>query len=244
MLLLIAWIMKGLRMLNTREDSTVKGVLPGLYQEVLYWRVTDSTSRLLAAQALAVAGFLIFGWVFISLAITLGAMPASGTFVLELGPMILLLIGVVLTLIAHEGVHGLAMSFSGAKPRYGILWKGLMLYATAPGFAFTRNAYVFVLLAPFVLISALVVLGLWLFPGSQWTVTWVACGVLNASGAVGDLWMTLIALRYPATARIMDEHDGMRVFLPQTEPTDHQAARAPDPFNLPDIQLLSQKASK
>jgi hypothetical protein len=45
----------------------------------------------------------------------------------------------------------------------------------------------------------------------------VACGVVNASGAVGDLWMTLIALRYPARSRMMDERDGMRVFLPKSD---------------------------
>ncbi len=227
-------------MLNSGETPTARGSLPDSYREVLYWRVTETTARLVAAQVLAVIGFLIFGVLFASLAIALGGLPLSGTFRLELAPMIALIVGMVVTLIAHEIIHGLAMSLSGAKPRYGIFWKGLMLYATAPGFAFARNAYVVILLAPFALISMLVILSLWLFAGSQWTVAWVACGVINASGAVGDLWMTLIALRYPANARIKDERDGMRVFLPTDVAKETRATSAPGPLNLPERERASQ----
>jgi hypothetical protein len=30
------------------------------------------------------------------------------------------------------------------------------------------------------------------------------CGAINASGAVGDLWITMIVLRYAATAYVVD----------------------------------------
>ncbi len=202
---------------SVRIPIPTDGSFADRYREVLYWKVTATTRRLLLAQLLAFAGFLISGVIFTSLAIGLGRLPLSGAFSIDLGLMSALLVGCVLTLIAHELTHGVAMQLSGAKPRYGILWKGLMLYATSPGFPFPRNTYVIILLAPFVLISAIVVVGLWLLPASLWTPVWVACGVFNASGAVGDLWMTLIALRYPARSRMMDERDGMRVFLPQSD---------------------------
>lgn len=230
-------------MVTNRNNQIVSGTLPETYREVLNWKVTDKKSRLVIALALAVVGFLIFGLVFTGLAMVLGGLPPSGTFVIDLGSLIPLFVGVVVTLIVHELVHGLAMSLFGAKPRYGILWKGLMLYATSPGFAFSRNAYVLILMAPFVVISALVVLGLWLMPGMPWSLTVVTCGVVNASGAAGDLWMTLIALRYPALARIMDERDGLRVFLPQIQTTGLQAAPAPDPLNPPGSKRLRQRAN-
>ncbi len=222
---------------NTREDPTIPGALPDSYREVLYWRVTDTTARLLVAQALAIAGFLIFGVLFTTLAMALGGMPSSGTFRLDWGSMISLLVAVVVTLIAHEGIHGLAMGMSGAKPRFGVYWKGLMFYTTAPGFSFARNAYVAILLAPLVLISTLVILVLWLFPGWLWA-AWVAGGVFNASGAVGDLWMTLVVLRYPALARIMDERDGLRVFLPRIEDSDTRTTTTPGPRPSTDYPLL------
>ncbi|NTW04437.1 MAG: DUF3267 domain-containing protein [Oscillochloris sp.] len=202
-------------MLNTSKPIPVAGALPEAYHEILYWRVTGKPSRLIFIQALALVSFFIFGLLFASLAISLGKLPTSGSFSLGLRESGAVISGVALTLVAHELTHGLVMRLAGATPRYGIIWKGLMLYATSPGYAYQRNTYVVILLAPFVLISALVVLGIWLLPGSPWTALLVLCGVVNASGAIGDMWITRIALRYPTTTLIMDERDGMRVFVPK-----------------------------
>jgi hypothetical protein len=47
-----------------------------------------------------------------------------------------------------------------------------------------------------------------------WLVPWLVLGLIaNAAGAVGDVWMSLIALRYPRSTWIVDERDGMRVFV-------------------------------
>jgi hypothetical protein len=202
-------------MITTSEPMPVAGALPEAYHEVLYWKVTEKPSRLIFVQALALVSFFLFGLLFASLAISLGKLQLSGSFALGLREIGALLIGVVLTLVAHELTHGLVMRLAGATPRYGIVWRGMMLYATSPGYAYQRNTYAAILLAPFALISALVVLGIWLVPGSPWTTLLALCGVVNASGAVGDMWMTRIALRYPPTALIMDERDGMRVFVPK-----------------------------
>jgi hypothetical protein len=208
------------RMRNTDEPIPVAGALPEAYHEVLYWKATEKPSRLIMIQALALVSFFLFGLLFVSLAISLGKLPTSGSFTLGWRESGALLSGIVLTLVVHELMHGLAMRLVGATPRYGILWKGLMLYATSPGYAYQRTTYVGILLAPFVLISALAVLGIWLVPGSPWTALFIICGALNASGASGDLWMTRIVLRYPSTARMMDERDGMRVFVPNGPPSE------------------------
>ncbi|MEI8165531.1 MAG: DUF3267 domain-containing protein [Chloroflexales bacterium] len=186
--------------------------------------MTAKPSRLIFIQALALVGLVLFGLLFVSLAISLGKLPTSGSFTLGWRESGALFSGIVLTLVAHELTHGLVMRLAGATPRYGIIWKGLMLYATSPGFAYQRNTYVGILLAPFVLISVLVVLGIWLVPGSPWTALLVLCGVVNASGASGDLWMTQIVLRYPRTACVMDARDGLRVFVPNGPPPRRRTA--------------------
>jgi hypothetical protein len=79
-----------------------------------------------------------------------------------------------------------------------------------------RNNYVVITLAPFVFLSILVVLGMWLLQGTLWVALLGICGIVNASGAIpGDMWITMIVLRYAATAYVMDERDGIRVFLPK-----------------------------
>jgi hypothetical protein len=153
--------------------------------------------------------------IFSSMAFGLGKMPSEGNFRIGLGEMGLAIVGIVVTLVLHELTHGLVMQMFGASPKYGIIWKGLMLYATSPGYAYRRNNYVVIALAPFISISVLVVLGMWILQGTAWVALLAICGIVNASGAVGDMWITMIVLRYAATAYVMDERDGIRVFLPK-----------------------------
>jgi hypothetical protein len=39
--------------------------------------------------------------------------------------------------------------------------------------------------------------------------------VLNAGSAIGDLWMTAEVLRYPRSAIVRDEADGIRIYTQQ-----------------------------
>ena len=202
-------------MQTLNDQISASGVLPENYQEVLSWKVTGEPMRLIALNIVGAILFVVFGIIFFNLAIRLGKMPSEGNFRLGLVEMGLSIVGIVLTLILHELTHGLAMQMFGASPKYGIIWRGLMLYATSPGYAYRRNNYVVIALAPFVFISVLVVLGMLVLQGTAWVVLLAICGVVNASGAVGDMWITIIVLRYAATAYIMDERDGVRVFLPK-----------------------------
>ncbi len=191
------------------------GALPENYQEALSWKVTGKPMRVIALNIVGVLLFVIFGMIFSSIAIRVGKMPSDGNFRLGLGEISLAIVGIVVTLVLHELTHGLAMQMFGAKSKYGIIWKGLMLYAASPGYAYRRNNYVVIALAPFVFISVLVVLGMWILQGTAWVVLLEICGVVNASGAVGDMWITIIVMRYAATAYVMDERDGVRVFMPK-----------------------------
>ena len=202
-------------MRTINDQIPASGTVPENYQEVLSWKVTGKPVRVIALNIFGVILFIIFGMIFSSLAIRLGKMPSGGSFRIGLGEMGLAVTGIVVTLVLHELTHGAAMQLFGASPRYGIIWKGLMLYATSPGYAYRRKDYVVIALAPFVLISLLAVLCMWLLQGTAWVALLAVCGIVNASGAVGDLWITMIVLRHAVTAYVMDERDGIRVFLPK-----------------------------
>ena len=197
------------------DKIPVMGALPENYQEVLSWKVTGKPIRVIVLNIVGVILFVIFGMIFSSIAIRVGKLPSDGNLQFGLGEMGLAIAGIVVTFVLHELTHGLVMQLFGAKPKYGIIWKGLMLYATSPGYTYRRNNYVVIALAPFLFISALVVLGMWILQGTAWVALLAICGVVNASGAVGDMWITMIVLRYAATAYVMDERDGIRVFLPK-----------------------------
>ena len=168
--------------------------------------------RVIVLNIIGILLFVIYGMIFSRLAFSVGKMPSEGSFNIGLSQIGLTFVGVVLISILHELTHGLTMQVFGASPKYGIIWKGLMLYATSPGYAYSRNNYLLIALVPFVFISILVVLGMWLLQGTLWVVLLGLCGAVNASGAIGDMWITMVVLRYPATAYVMDERDGIRVF--------------------------------
>ena len=187
--------------------------LPADYKEVLHWRVTENIRRVIILNLLTVPLGIVIGTGFFAFLILFGRPPIvriDGSS----QEWILLLLSLVLVLILHEWVHGLTMQVYGARPRYGIIWKGLMLYASAQGYAFRRNQYVVIALAPLVTLSLLACLSILLLAGYQAVWFIPAYAVVNGAGSIGDMWISSIVLRYPSHAYIVDEQDGMRVFLP------------------------------
>ena len=201
-------------MQTINDQIPASGTLPSDYREVLSWNVTGKPMRVIVLNIIGILLFVIYGMIFSSLAVSVGKMPSEGAFSIGLSEIGLALVGIVLIFILHELTHGLTMQVFGASPKYGIIWKGLMLYATSPGYAYRRNNYVVIALAPFVFLSILAVLGMWLLQGTLWVALLGLCGAVNASGAIGDMWITMVVLRYASTAYVMDERDGIRVFLP------------------------------
>jgi Putative zincin peptidase len=196
---------------NDPSDIPALGALPENYQEVLYWTIKENPSRLILLQILAVPLLLLSALIFSRLAVSLGKLPSPLTF--GPGDIGIVILAILLTIVLHELAHGMTMQMFGARPRYGVLWKQAMFYATAPGYAFRRNDYLQIALAPVFVLSVLVILGMWLLSGTFWVAVFAIAGVINGSGAIGDLWVTTIVLRYPATAYVMDEKDGIRVFV-------------------------------
>lgn len=192
--------------------DSIPGKPPAGYEEVLYWKITQRTGRIVIMNILSVPLAVLFGTVFLIFVGMFGR--PSGILVEDPLQPAILLFGIVLVVVAHELSHGVAMRFFGARPKYGVIWKGLMFYATAPGYAFQRNQYIAISLAPLVSLSTLAGLGIILQAGTSFVWLWAVWATINGSATIGDLWITVIVLRYPKHAYIIDERDGMRVFLP------------------------------
>lgn len=117
---------------------------------------------------------------------------------------------VLLMLPLHEVLHGVLIAHYGHKPRYGI--KLFVLFATSDGALFRRNEFIHIALAPLVIITLIGGILLLFLPIKL--AYWVALAItLNAAGSIGDLWMTIIALRYDESALVRDEEDSMRIFI-------------------------------
>ncbi|MDG5817277.1 DUF3267 domain-containing protein [Natronococcus sp. A-GB7] len=119
------------------------------------------------------------------------------------GPALLVAIGLgVLSVVAHELVHGLFMARYGDSPSYGIGVSVVFPYAYARGGAasYGRNQLLVVLLAPLVIGTTAGLVAMAIRPSPIWLVPLA----VNAAGSVGDLWMALALWRYPAEVRVGD----------------------------------------
>jgi hypothetical protein len=203
--------------MQTMNDATTpQGQPPSGYHQVLYWRLTEKLSRILLLNLLSIPLLIFWGVVFVWLATSLGRMPRDGS-VLHDADWLPILLVLILIPVLHELVHGICMRIFGAHPRYGFLWKAMAFYATAPGYAFPRGRYLIIALAPLVVLSLAAVVLMPLLSGSAWVGLFVIIATLNATGAIGDMWITALVLRYPAHAYLMDERDGVRIFMPGEE---------------------------
>jgi Putative zincin peptidase len=195
--------------------NTFSGKPPSDYEEVLDWRIAQRTSRILVMNLLSIPLAFVFGIVFLIFVLMFG--KPSEILSTDSTKTAILLVGILPVVVMHELAHGVAMQTFGAQPKYGVIWKGLMFYATAPGYAFQRNQYIVISLAPLVSLSILACFGILIQAGTFNVWLWAVWSTINGGAAIGDLWITAIALRYPKHAYIIDERDGIRVFLPQSE---------------------------
>jgi hypothetical protein len=118
-------------------------------------------------------------------------------------------IALVVVPFIHEAAHGLAALVLGAKPAFGV----------GPGYAYTtfrepmgRWAYLTVGLAPLVSgsVSGMLLAVAWA-GGREWVI--FAC-IVNAAGAIGDLWMSWRILKLPRNAIYYDLADGFAALVP------------------------------
>ena len=186
--------------------------LPGYYQ-VHYWRFLENPGVMQRMLIMAVA-------------VLVGVYFATGPLMRLWHPaevlnqargivvdLIVLFAVVVVMVVVHEAIHGVAMAAFGAKPKFGILWQMGAAYATAPGHAFTRGQFLVVALAPLVVMTPPLLLGMAVLP-TFWAQAAQLMLILNASGAAGDLLMSWEIMSFPAQAMVMDEMDGVRIFMP------------------------------
>jgi hypothetical protein len=101
-----------------------------------------------------------------------GFLVGSGRFSFEIIKYFLLGLGLVVFLIPiHEIIHGIAYKIVGAPSvQYGVVWKQAVFYAMADRHVIGFSAFLFVALAPFVLINSLLILAIFILP-AYWPFT-------------------------------------------------------------------------
>ncbi|MDX9990910.1 MAG: DUF3267 domain-containing protein [Anaerolineales bacterium] len=139
-----------------------------------------------------------------------GLFDSTLTLRFSLWSLLALLAVSVLAILLHEWVHGLFFwQFTREKPKFG--FKGLYAYASAPGWYFDKSIYWLIGLAPLVLLSLAGLLAA-LFIPQNWLFTLLFGIFINASGAIGDLYIVIRLAFEPAGTLVGDQGTSFSAF--------------------------------
>ncbi len=197
--------------MDTYRLTSAQDNVTGEYRQVGYIGVEGIASQFTQIGILAgVTGLM--GIAFFFLARGMGKLPAD--FSVGTSEIVIGLLAFMLTAIAQEGMHVLILRRYGARPRFGIMRNSGLPYLSIPDYGLRRNALIVTALTPLVVLTALSLLGIWLFQGTPWVALFALIAVVNAAASSSDLLFTALLLRYPSTAWIADDGHGMRVLMP------------------------------
>jgi hypothetical protein len=144
--------------------------------------------------------------------VTINPQQVPSALLMLVGTLLGAIVSVVLALILHEAAHGLVFwVLTRRRPVFG--FKGWYLYAAAPGWYFTRPQFLAVGFAPLVLVTLLGLPLLAFAPPLVAGLTVLGL-IVNATGAIGDLYIMSRLLRLPRRAVVEDRLDGVGWYLP------------------------------
>lgn len=120
-----------------------------------------------------------------------------------------LIVLMILYIIFHELVHGIAMKLCGTKKvKYG--FTGMYAFAGSADY-YNKKSYIFIALAPVVLWGVVLAV-INLFVPLEWFWIVYLIQIINLSGAAGDLFVTVKFSRMPPDILIQDSGLGMTVY--------------------------------
>lgn len=185
------------------------GVLPEDYGEIysLNLQKDKRTAIIVNLLALAIAAVMAVSMNFF-VPVT-SVFDMSGGIVRYFLRLAALIVLMVLYMVLHELVHGIAMKLCGTKKvKYG--FTGLYAFAGSEDY-YDKKSYIFIALAPIVLWGT-VLAAVNFFVPTEWFWIVYMIQLINISGAAGDLFAAVKFSRMPKNILIQDSGVSMRVF--------------------------------
>ena len=185
------------------------GVLPEDYGEIysLNLQKDKRTAITVNLLALAIAAVMAVSMNFF-VPVT-SVFDMSGGIVRYFLRLAALIVLMVLYMVLHELVHGIAMKLCGTKRvKYG--FTGLYAFAGSEDY-YDKKSYIFIALAPIVLWGT-VLAAVNFFVPTEWFWIVYMIQLINISGAAGDLFAAVKFSRMPKNILIQDSGVSMRVF--------------------------------
>lgn len=137
----------------------------------------------------------------------LGVVPEKVVFTITVEEILFFLLAIVATSLIHELIHGLFFKvFAPDRPvKYGFHWYALS--ASSPGTKYSKGKFIWIGMAPFVLITFTLTL---LFALGWLSIpSYIFLTSMHAAGCVGDFYFGFLILLAPSDTLVEDTGVGM-----------------------------------
>ena len=185
------------------------GVLPEDYGEIYSLNLQKDKRAAIIVNLLALAIAAVMAVSMNFFVPVTSVFDMSGGIVRYFLRLAALIVLMVLYMVLHELVHGIAMKLCGTKRvKYG--FTGLYAFAGSEDY-YDKKSYIFIALAPIVLWGT-VLAAVNFFVTTEWFWIVYMIQLINISGAAGDLFAAVKFSRMPKNILIQDSGVSMRVF--------------------------------
>ncbi len=182
-------------------------VLPDSYTKIWSLDLAQDRKKAIVLNLISLPLFAFFAWLFLSVSSILRADITSLVLLRTLSSRLLALyldffLIIILFTLIHEGIHGFFFWLTTrTRPVFGV--KLLFAYAGAPEWYIPRSRYLVIGLAPIVVMT---IAGFAAIPFLPLPLAQVLLFgmVMNAAGAIGDLYVCAVVMRHPPEVLIQD----------------------------------------
>lgn len=129
----------------------------------------------------------------------------------SLFPFVLFFVIFFIMIVIHELIHGIFFKLLNPKAKVHFGFKNGMAYATSPNTYYTKNRFIIICLAPFIIITASLLLLLSLGLITEFSFIFYAS--LHASSCIGDFYWVFLLSRFKGNILVEDTEKGMNVYL-------------------------------
>lgn len=121
---------------------------------------------------------------------------------------LVVIVGSAAIIILHEGIHGIFFKLfnMNGKVKYG--YKNGMFYATAPGKIYKKKYFSIIVIMPFIIITIMLILVLYLLDKTAITVILV----FHTGACAGDFYYLYLMFKYKHLKYVEDTETGMVMF--------------------------------
>jgi len=185
---------------------------------VLAWKLDlkQNTRLNIILQLIGLAWMALAGWLLTSLVMWLRPDFSESIrkgISINLTGALLILVVMIVTILLHELIHGLFFwVFAHARPEFGV-GPGYA-YAAMPDWYYPKRQYLAVAFAPLLALTILGLLACFFVPHT-WLGLLLAGIIINAGGAIGDIYVGWRVARELEQVWVKDTGDGFELYRQQ-----------------------------